>query len=449
MLNKLITFLKQGSQRTVAFKRNVFYSLFIKCASIAINILFVPLLISYVDATKYGIWLTVSSVVAWLAFFDIGFTNGFRNEFAKALAERQYTRGKELVSSTYAVLSFIFFSIWLLFFIFYNKIPWTRVFNAPLNLETELNQLVLIVFTYFCLQFVLKIGSVLLIADQAPAKSAFYDLFGQLFSFIIIFIISRCLPGSLLYLGLGLCIAPLFVLMSVNIYLFMTKYKRFSPSFAAINLSSMKGIMQLGVNFFVIQIATLLIYQSNNIIIAQLFGPESVTVYNVAFKYFSVFSMLYMIFLTPLWSAFTDAFVQKDYQWMDSSYRQLKKIFIVFTIFIFVALGLASFIYKIWIRDNVVIPFDISLWIALATIFTLWNNLHSNILNGIGKIRLQLIFAVINGVINVPLCILLGKHIGLSGVLISGLILNIVSAVYSPIQVNRILKNEAKGIWNA
>mgnify|MGYP000199442594 FL=1 len=46
----------------------------------------IPITINYVNADNYGIWLTVSSIISWMSFFDIGINNGLKNKFAEAKA---------------------------------------------------------------------------------------------------------------------------------------------------------------------------------------------------------------------------------------------------------------------------------------------------------------------------------------------------------------------------
>ena len=45
------------------------------------------------------------------------------------------------------------------------------------------------------------------------------------------------------------------------------------------------------------------IYQFMNIIISRVKGPEAVTEYNIAYKYFNTLNMFATIILTPFWSA--------------------------------------------------------------------------------------------------------------------------------------------------
>lgn len=75
-----------GNARTVLLKKNIIGSLLLKGISIIISFLVVRLTIDFVNPTQYGIWIALSSLMAWFFFFDIGFTHGFRNRFAEAKA---------------------------------------------------------------------------------------------------------------------------------------------------------------------------------------------------------------------------------------------------------------------------------------------------------------------------------------------------------------------------
>ena len=57
-----------------------------KFVAIILSLVIVPISIDYLDVEQYGIWLTLSSVVAWLSFFDVGLGHGFRNRFTEAKA---------------------------------------------------------------------------------------------------------------------------------------------------------------------------------------------------------------------------------------------------------------------------------------------------------------------------------------------------------------------------
>lgn len=107
-------YIQNGDARSVMVKKNIAGAFVLKCISILISLQVVPLTINYVNPTQYGIWLTLSSIIAWLSYFDLGFAHGFRNRFTEAVAKNDFKSAREYVSTTYAVLSIIFSFILLL-----------------------------------------------------------------------------------------------------------------------------------------------------------------------------------------------------------------------------------------------------------------------------------------------------------------------------------------------
>ena len=72
-------FLTSQNVRTASVKKNILASILIKGISIFVSLLIVPITLGYVNSTLYGIWLTISSVMLWLNFFDVGLTLGLKN----------------------------------------------------------------------------------------------------------------------------------------------------------------------------------------------------------------------------------------------------------------------------------------------------------------------------------------------------------------------------------
>ena len=216
-LNNLII---KGHERSVKAKKNIVATLFIKGLSIAISLVIVPLTINYINPSRYGIWMTIISIVGWFSFFDIGLTQGLRNKFAEAKAKGNDTLAQIYVSTTYAILTIIFFLVWIIFLIVNHYLNWASILNISENMRVEISTLAVIVFTYFCLDFVLRIITTLVLADQQPAKSSLIDVLGQVFSLIFIVILVKTTEGSLIKLGIAFCLSPIIVLIGANFYFF-------------------------------------------------------------------------------------------------------------------------------------------------------------------------------------------------------------------------------------
>lgn len=444
-LNKAIN---KGHKRSVKAKKNILASFVIKGGSIAISLVLVPLTINYVNPTSYGIWLTLSSMLAWFGFFDIGFGHGLRNKFAESIAQGEYDLAKKYVSTTYAILSLIIGAVLLIFLGINPFLNWASILNTSPELGDELRSVSLIVFTFFCLQFVLKLITTVLTANQEPAKASLFNFLGSLFSLMVIFVLTKTTEGNLIYLGAALSFTPVLVLTSSTVWFYTHEYKKYAPSLSKVDFSLAKDLMSLGAKFFVIQIGALVLFSTNNVIITQLFGPEEVTPFNIAFKLFAIVTMGFGIVVTPMWSAFTDAYVREEYGWIKNTLAKMRKIWFLAILASIGILFASPFLYEIWVGDAVEVPFALSAAMCLYVVVAIWQTMHVFFLNGIGKIKLQLYMVTATALLNIPLAILLGKWFGLVGItMTSTLIFGVMGIVFS-IQTHKLLNKTAKNIWN-
>lgn len=448
LILRIKKYINQGQKRTVLAKKNIIFSFFNKVISIAVSLLIVPITINYINAEEYGIWITLSSVVAWVSFFDMGFAHGFRNRFAEAKARGEIELANRYVSTTYFVFAIIFSAIFIIALIGNYFINWSDVLNVNMGLQEELTNTFSILLAFFCLNLILGVLNTLLLADQKPAIPAVIGTIGQILALIVIYVLTITVPGNLVYLALALSGVPCFSLFIASIYLFSKKYSQFKPKISAIDLSLVKGIMGLGGKFFVIQISMLFIFQFINIILSRVEGPIVVTQYNISFKYFNVIYLIIGIILTPFWSAFTEAYVKMDYQWMRKAYKALIKIWYV-AVAIYICLLFASPIfYKYWLQGAVSIPFSLSAMMGGYVLLLAKANIYMFLINGIGKVQMQLYVYLFFSFISIPLMYYLCKGYGVYGVLSAASLVYIIQIIIGRIQLSKIMDNKAYGVWD-
>ena len=140
-----------GSERTVLIKKNIVVSSLLRIVSILISLMVVPATINYINSERYGIWLTLSSIVAWLSYFDFGFAHGFRNRFAEALAKNEQLLARKYVSTSYVVLAFMFLVLMILASIVNMWIHWSGILNVDPKLNNELRIVFQILIVFFCI----------------------------------------------------------------------------------------------------------------------------------------------------------------------------------------------------------------------------------------------------------------------------------------------------------
>ncbi len=435
--------------RTANVKKNIIISIFIKGFNVLTNLVLVPLTLNFVTPSEYGIWITLSSIIGWFSFFDIGFGNGLRNRFAEAVSNGKYKLARIYVSTTYAILLILSA---ILISVFFNSnlfLNWNEILNCYDISNRRLSNVVTVTFLFFCFQFILQLISTILTANHEPAKSSFISFIGNVIILGCIFVVNKFSKGGLIELAFILGLIPVVTLFLASIYLFKTKYKKYSPSFKLIQFKHTKYLMRIGIKFFVIQIAFIVLYQTNNLIIIQKFGPEAVTPFNISYKYFFIIPMFFNIISLPLWSAYTDAWVKNDTVWIQTIMKKLHKIFVIILIITIIMIFSSSYIYPMWIGKPIKIPFLLSLNMGIYIVFNIWNSIYSQFLNGVGKVQLQLIVSILGSIINIPLAVYLCHQLGIYGTILSTTIISVFCAVIFPIQFKKLINKKATGIWNA
>lgn len=436
-----------NSSRTQTIKKNVLFSVGIKSISIIISLLLVPLTINYVSSELYGIWLTLSSVISWLSFFDVGFGLGLRNRLTTALALGDYKKGKIYVSTTYCILFFIFLIVGILGYFLAEVVNWCTLLNISIVHGEVLVMAAQIIVTTFCATIILKLIQNVFQAYQMTAAASSIDTVSQVLSLLFIYILTKTTFPNLKYLALVFCCAPLIVYVAYSLFLYTGRFKKLAPSISSIDFGYAKDLFTLGGKFFLIQIICIILYQSVNFVISHYCGPSQVTTYNVAYKYLNCALMAFNIIMAPLWSAYNDANAKNDFEWMRSIYKRLIRLNIFVVIGLFFMVTISPVVYKLWVGDSVRVPFIVSVLIGMYMMCQAISTMHSSILNGMSIIKIQIIQAILQGVIFVSSILIIGESIDLTGILIILLITAVIPAIVLPVQVNLLLEKKAKGIW--
>ena len=446
----ILDFFTIGNLRSIKLKKNILGSFFAKGLSIAVGFLLVRIAIEYLDQTRYGIWLVIASFLHWVSFFDIGLGNGLRNKLSEALATDDLKLAKTYVSTAYASIT-ILISIASLLFIFANQfINWNSVVNSPIDLQSELTLISYIVFMLFFLRLILKLVGSVLFALQLPAIANLIAPLGHLIAVVTIFFLNLSTKGTLINLALAMSLSPVIVLLVFTLFIYKKKFRELAPSLVFIDFKYAKILLNLGSKFFFIRISLLIMHQSSNIIIAQFFGPKEVIPYQVSYRLFSSINMLFMIIMAPFWSVFTEAYTKQEFVWIKRSIKKLKKIWLLFVFGAIMLVIISPWLYKVWLGDQVEVPFALSALMALYFLLLTYGGIYNMFINGVGKIKLQSISVFVGAILYLVSTFFFIEVLDLGVIsLVLGLtIANFYHPIIAPLQFKKIINNKAKGIWN-
>jgi O-antigen/teichoic acid export membrane protein len=191
------------------------------------------------------------------------------------------------------------------------------------------------------------------------------------------------------------------------------------PKMGRLKFAAVRKLMSVGGMFFLIQIAALVLFQTDNLIIAHYLGAAAVTPYSVTWRLFN-YTLIFQVLAHPsYWPAYAEAFARGDCAWVRRSFRMNFTLTLASTFV--TALPLVFFgrwIIRVW-AGNAAIPssgllFCMGIWSLIygATIS------QSCVLASAGRLKGQTIYSLAAAVTNLALSIILVQKIGLTGVIV-------------------------------
>ncbi len=449
MIAALFKKILSGDSRSARAGKQVLLSFILQAISIGVGLLYVPLLLNYLSQEKYGIWLTLTSIIGWVSFFDIGLGNGMRNKVAECIALGEHEKANKYVSTTYVLLTIIFSGFLLLFWLVNPWINWNQVLNSPSIPEKELAQLAGIVYTFFILRFIVQLTGVIYIADQKPAVNNAVNAIAGIVSLAGVYLLMKTTAGgNLVLLGTIVSATPVILFIVLSLWAFSRRYKYLKPSLRHVDFSLSKDLLSLGGRFFFLQLSAVILYSTTSFFITQFYGPEEVVVYNLSFKYFQMPIMVYTIVLSPLWSSVTNAWVSDDFDWLRATMRRLNYVSAAFIALIIIMIFCADFVFEIWVGKKVSVPLELNILMAVYSAMNIFVAPYSYFINGTGKLALTMLFSAAGVLLYFIFVYLFGHSFSDStGILLAIIVPYVLSATLQPIQTYQLLQKRAKGIF--
>jgi len=415
----------------------------------AISLILLPVSLKFVSIEQYGVWLTISSILMWIANFDLGLGSGLKNKLTEALAKDDYELSRKYVSTAYAVMFLIMGSLSIIYFSISESVNWVKIFNLNEVYGVLIQRTVNVVIYLFLARFILQIINYILDALQLLYVAKIINTTSQLFILCTVFLLSSNTEGNIYILGLIFSLSPVIVFIVSSVFVF-SKFKYLRPSFKFINFSFAKTLYGLGLKFFIIQISMLILFQTSSILIINFFGPEQVVQYNVAYNLFSMMTIAFSTVSAPYWTAYTNAWTQGDIKWIKETNQRLFKIWMFIVGVAFIVLVFSDQIYMIWLRRDLNIPFSLSVAVYLYMCIFSFSGIYNMFINGTGKVQLQIISLGISSLLYIPILFLFVKVFGwgLISFPIALMIISNYSVILAPIQFRKLINGTAKGIMN-
>lgn len=413
--------------------KNIGISMIMKPISLVLSLAYTTMALSFLGQEKYGIWVIILNIVSWINYFDIGIGNGLRNKLAEAYAKEDYKGAQTYVSTACLGTSIISLCFCVIITLVWNLLDLSRFFKLN-TLGEDTNVVIFISVFFVCVNFVLALSRTSAYAIQQPGLTSVTGVIGQALQVSILFILSRFLHENLMVVAVMYGLASLFD--NVILYFLITrKHKYLKPKISFINMMYMRPLLAMGIGFFVMQICSLVLNTTDNLLISSLYGSSEVTPYDLVYKCFYMFVQVHAIIIMPMWSAYTVANTNNDLKWMKNTMRKINRITLLLSAGVVVGIFLFEPFAAIWLRRRLVYGKDLILIVAIYMIAQMFANNYSSFLCGVGHIKIPTIISIIGAVMNIPLSVFFAQYINmrLAGIILGSFCVMFMSFIVLPI----------------
>lgn len=384
--------------------------------SVVVSLLSVPLLLDHLGAERFGVWMTLYSLVALQGFMDLGIGNGLVTRLAHCSGRGDAEEARRLVSSAFLVVTLAALAIAAGFAAAYPLVPWDAAFNVAdpaVAMEAAHAAAVLAA----CLVIGLPAG----IARRAQAGyqreyvASLWEMGARWLGLACILTVAM-LDGGLVWVALAVLGLPVLGAILNGAVFFGLSSPGLRPSPACLDAAATRSLLHSGFLFFVLQVVAALTFASDSVIVAQVLGPDQVAGFTVPRTLFQFLLMPIGLLTAPLWPAYGEALSRGETAWVRRTLLRSLGLTVALAGGGGLALVLAGDqVLHLWVGPAVAV--DRATWAGFAVtgLVTAVGTAVSMVLNAALVVRFQVAVAIALCLCAVPLKILAAGHSGIAG----------------------------------
>jgi len=434
---------ERSSERNRRAVASVIAGLALRGSSFIVVLVSVPLTLGLLGPIRFGMWMTLASIVALLGATDLGVGNGVLNNVARAFGQGDRVAARRYLASGLVALTGIAVLLGALFVLSYSTVPWAHLYNVagdPTAAAEAGPSTAVFVATYL-------IGLPLGLAGQV--RSAYQEgflqsVFAGLGSVVTLglLVLAVSARASLPVLVLAMTTGPVLAAI-VNLYILVRLQRPWlAPRRSDVTATAMRSVMGVGLAFMVLQIAYAVGFSSDRLVAAQVVGPVAAADYSVAYRLFSIPAGLAVVAMSPLWPAYREAISRSDIGWVRATLRRSILLAVVATAPLALLLAVVGpAVVQIWTAGTLAPTQGLYPALAAFTVVFAVANVFAMLLNGAQVMRFQVVTMVLMAILNITVSVYLASHIGVAGVAL-GSVLAISIALICPamLYVPRLLR---------
>lgn len=259
-----------------------------------------------------------------LVVLDIGIANTLTNLVSDAFARDDHESAADYFNTAFFAMVGMVILLGLAGWLIWPHLNVGKLLNiheASLQLETSLA--IRIAFLLFLLGLPANLGARALGGYQELHFANLFTTAGSILAFFAIVIVIY-LKGSLVALVGGYAGANIAASVACLLWTCYVHKPWLRPSLSRFQRRLLPRIFHSGGQFFAIQLAGLVVFNSDNIVISHFLSPAEVTPYNVTWKLANYATMFQIVASSAVWPAYSEAWARGDIGWIRKTYRRIR-----------------------------------------------------------------------------------------------------------------------------
>ncbi len=405
-------------------KENYFFHLyssyFLTIVNIIIPILLTPYMVGKLGGEYYGLWVLLNSIIGYFGLSNLGMGTTLLKEVSQ---NENTTIINKYISTTLGffflitiVVSFLFLILILnidsLFLISKDMLDITRVTFG-------------IMYLIFIINFLFGVFNTLLFAKGMLHIQNFIGVARAILTAILIFFV--------LYKGYSIVeIALINLLMSIvfsAVILFFTiKYIDFSISYKYFDMAILKSMASPSAHYFLISIAVIVVFYSDNLIISSFIGLSAVAIYSIGYKLVSVAQSLLFKIVDILLPNIASLYGKGKYAEILALHNKVLSYSMLLAIPGYTILYFfGTYIIELWVGKEFTISDNILKVFVLFALIHTWVHVSAIFVAAMGIHKETSYMAIIEAVLNIVLSLVLLQYYGLLGIAMGTLFAHVLT----------------------
>lgn len=382
------------------------------------SLITMPLVLHSLGVERFGVWVTLSSLMALSALGDLGIGNGLINAISTAHGTDDRISARIYVSSAFFMALAFSCVLFAVFAVLDFVVPWPTLFHlsSPAAIA-EVGPAVKVIMA--CVVFNIPLG-VLLKVRTGYQEVHIMTLWGMLgiIAAVPTVVALAWVKAPLPWFVFADAGVPLVIMTCNAACLFLIDRPWLRPALSSVRLQAMRGLLSLGLLFLVLHVTGMLAFSFDNLLAIAICGPEAAGLYAIAIKLFGPCRLIAGTLLGPLWPAYGEAVARGDIAW---ARRALAVSIIAAEVFVvplsLVSLFFGSSLASFWFQRPISLSFGLlagmALWVMVETV----GGGLSMFLNGASVVRAQVPLCITFAAAAIGVKITLAYRFGVAGII--------------------------------